>query len=85
MTADWHRPHPLNPQQRLLAKAVERLRAFVGPDDGSVVIERGSTALRSSTDPWGPIAAGPLALMRTLKQEMDPRATLNPGRFVGGL
>ena len=68
-----------------LARAVERLRAFVAADDGSVVIERGSTALRAATDAWGPIAAGPLALMRALKEELDPRGTLNPGRFVAGL
>jgi glycolate oxidase FAD binding subunit len=69
----------------LLAKAIERLRAFVADADGSVVVERGSTALRTSLDPWGPVPAGPLALMRALKQEFDPRGTLNPGRFVGGL
>ena len=69
----------------VLAKAIERLRAFVDESDGSVVVERGSTALRTSLDPWGPVPAGPLALMRALKQEFDPRGTLNPGRFVGGL
>jgi glycolate oxidase FAD binding subunit len=68
-----------------LARAVERLRAFVAAEDGSVVIERGSPALRASVDPWGPIAAGPLELMRALKREFDPRGTLNPGRFVGGM
>jgi glycolate oxidase FAD binding subunit len=67
------------------AAAVERLRAFVAEADGSVVIERGSTALRALVDPWGPVPAGSLELMRALKTAMDPRATLNPGRFVGGL
>jgi glycolate oxidase FAD binding subunit len=68
-----------------LAKAIERLRAFVAADDGSVVIERGSAALRAAVDPWGPVAPGPLELMRALKRELDPRGTLNPGRFVGGI
>jgi glycolate oxidase FAD binding subunit len=69
----------------VLARAVERLRAFVARDDGSVVIERAPADLRTSVDPWGPPAAGTLDLMRGLKQQFDPRRTLNPGRFVGGI
>ena len=67
----------------LLAGAVERLRAFVAGDGGSVVIERGSVALRTRVDPWGPVAPPALELMRALKVELDPQRTLNPGRFVG--
>jgi glycolate oxidase FAD binding subunit len=69
----------------VIGQALARLRRFVAPDDGSVVIERGSTALRASVDPWGPVPEATLAVMRALKQELDPRGTLNPGRFVGGL
>jgi glycolate oxidase FAD binding subunit len=68
-----------------LAAAVERLRVFVADDGGSVVVERGSAALRSAVDPWGPVPPPALALMRGLKQEFDPERTLNPGRFVGGI
>ncbi len=68
-----------------LAGAIARLRAFVAADGGSVVVERGSTALRASVDPWGPVPPAALALMRALKQEFDPQRTLNPGRFVGGI
>ena len=32
MPADWHRPHPLNPQKRLLDKTVARVR------DGGVIV-----------------------------------------------
>jgi glycolate oxidase FAD binding subunit len=67
------------------AAAVERLRALVGPDGGSVVIERGPRELRSRIDPWGPVEPGPLALMRGLKDAFDPTRVLNPGRFVGGI
>ncbi|MBI2491411.1 MAG: FAD-binding oxidoreductase, partial [Candidatus Rokubacteria bacterium] len=42
-------------------------------------------AVRAALDPWGPVDAGPLALMRGLKDAFDPRRVLNPGRFVGGL
>jgi glycolate oxidase FAD binding subunit len=68
-----------------LGTAVERLRAFVAADDGAVVVERGPAALRARVDPWGPVEPPALALMRALKQELDPRGVLNRGRFVGGL
>jgi glycolate dehydrogenase FAD-binding subunit len=68
-----------------LAGAVERLRAFVAPDEGSVVIERAGAALRARVDPWGPVPPAALDLMRALKLAFDPQGTLNPGRFVGGL
>jgi glycolate oxidase FAD binding subunit len=68
-----------------LAAAIERVRAFVAPDGGSVVVERAPAALRARVDPWGPVPSPALALMRALKQEFDPRRTLNPGRFVAGI
>jgi len=35
-------------------------------------------------DAWG-AAGDALPLMRAVKQQFDPKATLNPGRFVGGI
>ena len=67
------------------AELTTRLRARVAELGGSVVIARGPAALRRLVDPWGPIDPGPLALMRALRDEFDPRRVLNPGRFVGGL
>jgi glycolate oxidase FAD binding subunit len=69
----------------LIAGAVERLRAFVGADGGSVVVERASTAVRARVDPWGAMAPAALELMRALKREFDPQRILNRGRFVAGL
>jgi glycolate oxidase FAD binding subunit len=68
-----------------MAAVITRLRAELAEIGGSVVIARGPSALRAAVDPWGPIDAGPFALMQTLKDDLDPRRALNPGRFVGGL
>jgi glycolate oxidase FAD binding subunit len=35
-------------------------------------------------DAWG-TAGDALPLMKAVKQQLDPRSTLNPGRFVGGI
>jgi glycolate oxidase FAD binding subunit len=59
------------------------LRAAVEREAGSLVVlhrPEGMPAL----DAWGN-PGDALPLMRALKQRFDPRATLNPGRFVGGI
>ena len=35
-------------------------------------------------DAWG-TAGDALLLMKAVKQQLDPKNTLNPGRFVGGI
>jgi glycolate oxidase FAD binding subunit len=57
----------------------EGLRSTMEQDGGSLVI-LGKTNL----DAWGsPGDAWPL--MRAVKEQFDPKGTLNPGRFVGGI
>ncbi|PYM79064.1 MAG: hypothetical protein DME13_27235, partial [Candidatus Rokuibacteriota bacterium] len=68
-----------------LRAPLERLRATAAEVGGGVIIERGPRALRERIDPWGPVPPPALAVMRAIKTEFDPRAVLNPGRFVGGL
>lgn len=68
-----------------LVAALERLRATVADVGGGVIVERAPRALRERVDPWGPVAAPALAVMRALKGEFDPRGVLNPGRFVDKL
>jgi glycolate oxidase FAD binding subunit len=51
---------------------------------GDAYIERLPDAMRPSFDVWLGEPPGFL-LMRRIKEEFDPRRTLNPGRFVGGL
>jgi len=68
-----------------LRTPLERLRATVAEVGGGVIVERGPRALRERVDPWGPVPPPAMAVMRAIKAEFDPRAVLNPGRFVGGL
>jgi len=72
-------------EPRAVRTLVERLRAFVAPVGGGVIIQRAPAAVRAAVDPWGPVEPGALALMRRLKDEFDAKRVLNPGRFVGGL
>ncbi len=68
-----------------IATLVTELRQAVAGHDGYVVVTGGPVAVRCAIDPWGPIAAGALALMRSIKATFDPERRLNPGRFVSGL
>jgi glycolate oxidase FAD binding subunit len=67
--------------------AVERvvadLRAAAPSYGGSVVVLTAPPATREALDLWGPVPG--LALMRRLKDELDPAHRLAPGRFVGGI
>lgn len=48
------------------------------------VIERAPLGLKKGLDVWGD-PSSPIGLMKKIKQELDPRAILCPGRFAGGL
>jgi len=53
-------------------------------DNASLVIERCPTALKSEIDVWGDAGAS-IGLMRAIKARLDPKSTLNPGRYLGGI
>jgi glycolate oxidase FAD binding subunit len=63
---------------------VDDVRGIAASVDGYVVVERCPVKAKVGLDVWGDPGQG-LALMRRLKEQMDPRHTLNPGRFVGGI
>lgn len=52
--------------------------------DGNLVLWRAPSSVQAAVEAWGDPGAG-LALMRRIKDQFDPRHTLNPGRFVGGI
>ncbi|MBA2390449.1 MAG: FAD-binding oxidoreductase [Geodermatophilaceae bacterium] len=62
---------------------VTALRGVCVAAGGSLVVLDAPTAVKSTVDTWGPVAA--LELMRAVKQQFDPHRRLSPGRFVGGI
>ena len=70
-----------------LASLVTRLRGFTRGEGGSLVLEACPLAALqgdAAIDPWGDVGSG-FPVMRALKENLDPKGTLNPGRFVGHL
>ena len=67
----------------VLPDVVDALRQRANERRGSLVTQSAPPALARQLDVWGP-AAG-LSMMRRLKERFDPHATLNPGRFIGGI
>jgi glycolate oxidase FAD binding subunit len=66
----------------VLAEIRREVTALGG--NASLVIERCPTSMKGAIDVWG--EPGPaVALMRSLKAKLDPKNTLNPGRYVGGI
>jgi glycolate dehydrogenase FAD-binding subunit len=63
---------------------IESLRQLARDLGGSLTIERCPPELKSQVDVWGP-AADDFDVMRKLKAAWDPKGTLAPGRFVGGI
>ena len=60
------------------------LRPEITQLDGSLVVLRCSPEVKQRVDVWG-ASGDALPVMRRIKQQFDPRAILNPGRFVGGI
>ena len=54
---------------------------------GTAVVEHCPLAVKAGIDVWGGGAAmeGELAIMRRIKDNLDPAGILNPGRFMGRL
>lgn len=63
---------------------VERLRAVVASLGGTLVVEHADPAIKPGLDLWGGGIEG-LALMKRIKQTMDPGRIMSPGRFVDGI
>jgi glycolate oxidase FAD binding subunit len=65
-----------------IAGLLTELRGLLESGGGSLVILRQPPG--SELEAWGS-PGDALPVMRALKHQLDPRGTLNPGRFVGGI
>jgi glycolate oxidase FAD binding subunit len=49
-----------------------------------VVVREAPPTFKERVEVWGPLGSR-LELTRRVKEKFDPRGTLNPGRFAGGI
>jgi glycolate oxidase FAD binding subunit len=73
----------LEGESTLLASTLKSFRAVLEAAGGSLVIAHRPSSM-PPLDAWG-VPGDALPLMRAVKQQLDPKGTLNPGRFVGGI
>src|SRR6266436_4680252 len=66
-----------------LSEAAKQLRTELQSRGGALVVLRRPQELHS-IDAWGN-AGDSVSLMCAVKHQLDPKNTLNPGRFVGGI
>jgi glycolate oxidase FAD binding subunit len=66
-----------------LSAVAAQLRTELESRGGSLVVLRRPQEIYS-IDAWGNPGDG-VSLMRAVKHQLDPKNTLNPGRFVGGI
>lgn len=78
-TVFWSEEGPETGFARRLAVA----RDLAGAAGGSLVVENWPASL-AGIDVWG-VPGGPISIMRAIKEQFDPRNTLNPGRYVGSI
>jgi glycolate oxidase FAD binding subunit len=66
-----------------LGNVLASFRAELEHDGGSLAIAHSPRAM-PKLDAWGDTGDA-LPLMRAVKEQFDPKSTLNPGRYVGGI
>lgn len=76
--AYWHCDISTVPQ------LIESAGAATRKAGGALMIERCPYELKTNLDVFGDIGP-PLAVMRRMKQQFDPKGTLSPGRFAGSI
>jgi glycolate oxidase FAD binding subunit len=73
----------LEGESSTLASTLKSFRVVLEAAAGSLAIAHHPASM-PPLDAWGE-PGDALPLMRAVKQQLDPKGTLNPGRFVGGI
>jgi len=73
----------LQGERPAIESALRSLHRNLEGTEGSLVVHHPPAAV-CRMEAWGD-AGDALPLMRAVKQQLDPKGTLNPGRFVGGI
>lgn len=74
----------LSAESDALVDSIHSIRRRLRGREAHVVVTTAPPAVKQAIDVWGD-AGNALPLMRRVKARFDPRGTLNPGRFVGGI
>jgi len=65
-------------------RVLHDLRDLARPYHGKVIVLRCPSEWKRDINVWGPPPAD-FAVMRAIKDKLDPKGIFNPGRFVGGM
>ncbi|MDR7419987.1 MAG: FAD-binding oxidoreductase [Armatimonadota bacterium] len=69
-----------------VAPALTAMEAALARLGGHLLLARAPRSVKAGRDVWAPLPdPRVLDVMRALKRAFDPRATLNPGRYIAGL
>ena len=71
------------PDDQILS-LVDWIRVHATSNNGFAVVEEIPPALKERANVWGSVGKA-FPLMQRLKETLDPKGILNPGRFVGGI
>ena len=76
--------HMATESKERAASLTQSLRSLASPFQGSVVVLDCPPEWKKAVNVWGPPRPD-VALMREVKNKLDPRNLFNPDRFVGGI
>ena len=71
------------PDDQILS-LVDWIRVHATGNNGFAIVEKIPPALKERANVWGTVGKA-FPLMQRLKETLDPKGILNPGRFVGGI